>query len=82
MVLPSSFEQAPEIFELLAFNKMLFDMGSGTQLPSLEDPTEKINYLGQQLEDLRSLLKSCLLAALKLKSFFLFSSMLEFALHE
>ena len=38
-------------------NKMLFDLGSGTQLPILGDPTEKINFLGLQLEDLKSRLE-------------------------
>ena len=33
-------------------------MGSGSQLPLLKDPAEKINFLGQQLEDLRGLLKA------------------------
>ena len=39
-------------------NKMLFDLGSGTQLPTLGDPTEKINFLGLQLEDLKSVMKT------------------------
>ena len=39
-------------------NKMLFDLGSGTQLPILRDPTEKINFLGLQLEDLKSVMKT------------------------
>ena len=33
-------------------------MVSGSSLPILRDPVEKINYLGQQLEDLQSLLKT------------------------
>ena len=37
---------------------MLFDLGSGTQLPILGDPAEKINFLGQQLEDLKSVIKT------------------------
>lgn len=37
---------------------MLFDLGSGTQLSILRDPAEKINFLGQQLEDLKSLMKT------------------------
>lgn len=39
-------------------NKMIFDMGSGSSLPTLRDPTEKMNYLDQLLEDLNGLLKT------------------------
>lgn len=39
-------------------NKMLFDLGSGTQLPILRDPVEKINFLGHQLEDLKGVMKT------------------------
>ena len=41
-----------------ALNKMLFDMGSGSSLPILRDPVEKIDYLGRQLKDLQGLLKT------------------------
>ena len=37
--------------KIMALNKMIFDMGSGSSLPTLRDPTEKINYLGKLLED-------------------------------
>ena len=40
----------------IALNKMIFDMGSGSSLPTLRDPMEMMNYLGQLLEDLKSLL--------------------------
>ena len=41
-----------------ALNKMIFDMGSGSSPPTLRDPIEKMNYLGQLLEDLKNLLKT------------------------
>ena len=41
-----------------ALNKMIFDMGSGSIMPDLRDPIEKMNYLGHLLEDLRGLLKT------------------------
>nr|ADB85292.1 putative retrotransposon protein [Phyllostachys edulis] len=41
-----------------ALNKMIFEMGSGSNLPPLRDPTEKMTYLGQLLEDLKGLLKT------------------------
>ena len=44
--------------KIRALNKMIFDMGSGSSLPTLIDPTEKINYLGKLLEDLKGLLKT------------------------
>lgn len=36
---------------------MLFDMGLGSSLPLLRDLVQGINYLGQQFEDLKSLLE-------------------------
>ena len=44
--------------KLIALNKMIFDMGSGSSLPTLRDPMEKMTYLGQLLEDLKGLLKT------------------------
>ena len=41
-----------------SLNKMIFDMGSGSSVPDLRDPTEKINYLGHLLGDLSGLLKA------------------------
>ena len=41
-----------------ALNKMIFDMGSGSSPPTFRDPTEKMNYLDQLLEDLKGLLKT------------------------
>ena len=41
-----------------ALNKMIFDMGSRSSMPDLRDPKEKVNYLGQLLEDLNGLLKT------------------------
>ncbi|MGL6083916.1 MAG: hypothetical protein ACRC4N_16205 [Gammaproteobacteria bacterium] len=39
-------------------NKMIFYMRSGSSLPTLRDPVEKMNYFGQLLEDLNNLLKA------------------------
>ena len=39
-------------------NKMIFDMRSGSSVPNLRDPTEKMNYLGHLLGDLSGLLKT------------------------
>ena len=44
--------------KVIALNKMIFDMGSGSSLPTLRDPTEKVSYFGQLLEDLKDLLKT------------------------
>lgn len=44
--------------QVKALNKMFFNMGSRVQLPILRDPMEKLNFLGQQLEDLKSLLET------------------------
>ena len=44
--------------KIIALNKMIFDMGSGSSLPTLRDPMDKTNYLGQLLEDLNNLLKT------------------------
>ena len=44
--------------KIRALNKMIFDMGSGSSLPTLGDPIEKMNYLGQLLEDLKVLHKT------------------------
>lgn len=44
--------------KILTLNKMIFDMGSGSSLPTLGDPAEKMNYFGQLLEDLKGLLKT------------------------
>lgn len=44
--------------QVKALNKMFFDMGSRVQLPILRDPMEKLNFLSQQLEDLKSLLET------------------------
>ena len=41
-----------------SLNKMIFDMGSGSTVPDLRDPTEKMNYLGHLLGDLSGLLKA------------------------
>ena len=41
-----------------SLNKMIFDMGSGSHVPDLRDPTEKMNYLGHLLGDLSGLLKA------------------------
>ena len=41
-----------------ALNKMIFDMRSGSSMPVLRDPIEKMNYLGQPLGDLSGLLKT------------------------
>jgi len=40
-----------------AVNRMLFDLGSGTQLPNFGDLSEKINFHGQQIEDLKGVIK-------------------------
>ena len=59
------FEQAKEAAlvqclndRIHALNKMMFDMGSGSSMPDLRDPVEKMNYMGQLLEDLNGLLKT------------------------
>lgn len=44
--------------KIYALNKIIFDMGSGSSMPNLRDPIEKMNYMGQLLGDLSGLLKT------------------------